>query len=44
MTRDEDRRLSRRELPETDENGPDPTEDPIVYLQESRKEAEEREK
>ena len=45
MTRDEARRLSRREVPETDENnGPDPTEDPIVYLQEVRKEAEEREK
>jgi len=44
VTRDEARRLSHREVPETDDNGPDPTEDPIVYLQESRKEAEEREK
>ncbi len=44
MTRDEARRLSRREVPETDESGPDPTEDPISYLQEGRKEAEETEK
>lgn len=44
MTRDEARRLSRREVSETDDNGPDPTEDPALYLQEVRKEAEERKK
>lgn len=44
MTREEAGRLSRREVPETDESGPDPAEDPIVYLQEIRKEAEEGEK
>ena len=42
MTRAEARRLSGREVPEIDD-GPDPAEDPIAYLQEARKEAEERE-
>ena len=43
MTREEARRLSRRAVPETEDNGPDPTEDPATYLQEARKEDEERE-
>jgi hypothetical protein len=41
MTRAEARRLSGRE---NDERGPDPTEDPIVYLEEARKEPEKKEK
>ena len=43
MTRAEARRLSRRAVPETEDNGPDPTEDPALYLNEGEKEAEERE-
>ncbi len=44
MTRAEARRLSGREAPGKEDTGPDPTEDPIAYLQEGREEAEEREK
>ena len=44
MTRDEAGRLSCREVQGAEQNGPDPTEDPIAYLQEGREEAEEREK
>lgn len=44
MTPDEARRLSRRKVPEMDDNGPDPTEDPALYLEEGNKEPEEREK
>jgi thioredoxin 1 len=42
VTWDEARRLSGREVPRTDEVGPDPTEDPILYLKEVRKEDEEK--
>lgn len=41
MTRAEARRLSGGKA---DENGPDPAEDPIVYLEEDRKESEKTEK
>lgn len=44
MTREEARRLSGREVAGAEKNGPDPTEDPISYLQEARKEAEEKKK
>ena len=43
MTRAEARRLLGREAAETDD-GPDPTEDPVLYLQEGREEAGEGEK
>lgn len=41
--RDEAKRLSGHEAPGKEDSGPDPTEDPILYLQENREEAEERE-
>ena len=44
MTREEARRLSRRAVPDTADNGPDPTEDPALYLQEGNKDPEEGEK
>ena len=44
MTRAEARRLLGHEVPGTGENGPDPTEDPILYLEEGREEPEEGEK
>ncbi len=43
MTRAEARRLLGREAPEADD-GPDPTEDPALYLEEVREEAGEAEK
>ncbi len=43
MTRAEARRLAGREGSKADEAGPDPTEDPIAYLQEARREDEEGE-
>ena len=44
MTWDEARRLSGREVLRTDEVAPDPTEDPILYLKEARKEDEDKKK
>lgn len=41
MTRAEGRRLYGPQVPGAEEGGPDPTEDPILYLEE-RKEEEER--
>jgi hypothetical protein len=44
MMRAEARRLLGHEVPGMEDNGPDPTEDPILYLEEGRDEPEEREK
>ena len=43
MTRAEARRLLGHEVPGTEDNGPDPTEDPILYLEEGWEEPGERE-
>lgn len=40
MTRAEGRRLYGPHVPETDGGGPDPTEDPILYLEEPKEEEE----
>ena len=40
MTRAEGRRLYGPHTPESEEGGPDPTEDPILYLEEREKEKE----
>ena len=44
MTRAEARRLLGHEDKGSEDNGPDPTEDPILYLEEGREEPGEREK
>jgi hypothetical protein len=41
VTREEDRRRSGRDVPGAEEGGPDPTEDPILYLEERKEEEEE---
>ncbi len=41
MTREEDRRRSGRDVPGAEEGGPDPMEDPILYLEERKEEEEE---
>lgn len=40
MTRAEGQRLYGHGVPETEEGGPDPTEDPILYLEERKEEKE----
>jgi hypothetical protein len=41
VTREEDRRRSGRDVPGAEEGGPDPMEDPILYLEERKEEEEE---
>ncbi len=41
MTREEGRRLYGPHVPEMEEGGPDPTEDPILYLEERKEEEKE---
>jgi hypothetical protein len=38
VTREEDRRRSGRDVPGAEEGGPDPMEDPILYLEEWQEE------